>query len=103
VPLLSVAEAIGLRVDTFLLNNDLRHLALVAQRRGRYGLFSAGRLEHLIVGQVLTNRLRESPSAGRGWASSIHTYPCDDAEEDEKHGGNRHEDAAHTEDKEPCE
>ncbi len=45
MPLLSVAEATRLRVGTFVLNNDLRHPALVARDAATIDLLSDGRFE----------------------------------------------------------
>ena len=46
LPLLqSVAEATGLRIGTFALNNDLRHPAVVAQELSTIDAITAGRLE----------------------------------------------------------
>ncbi|MGH2427608.1 MAG: TIGR03621 family F420-dependent LLM class oxidoreductase [Candidatus Limnocylindria bacterium] len=45
VPLVSVADATSLRVGTFVLNNDLRHPALVARDAATIDLLSDGRFE----------------------------------------------------------
>lgn len=45
VPLLTVADATSLRIGTFVLNNDLRHPALLARDAATIDLLSGGRLE----------------------------------------------------------